>query len=141
MEKIKFNKVSKRLILSEDLNYSNTLFGGRLLQWLDEAASLFCIKHMDTERIVTLKLSEMIFEAPGVLSDMLGFYLRTISEGKSSLKIELFVYTEQIGKKKARKICHCEMIFVAVDKQGKPSKWIKKKSRNDWMKNNFSYLP
>ena len=137
----KYYITTRHLVLSGDLNYSNTLFGGKLLQWIDESASLYCIKQMDTERIVTLKLSEMMFKTASLLSDMLIFYCRTIKEGNSSLHIELYVFTEAIGGKKQKEICHCELVFVAVDQNGKKTPWIKQAGRNDWQNNNFSYLP
>ena len=32
---------SRRLVMPNDLNYANSLFGGRALEWIDEEGHLF----------------------------------------------------------------------------------------------------
>jgi acyl-CoA hydrolase len=55
-----FHSVATRLIMSGDLNAANTLFGGRLIQWVDEAASVYVMELLRTHHIVTKKISEVL---------------------------------------------------------------------------------
>ena len=45
--------LSRRLILPSDLNYANSLFGGRALEWIDEEAAIYAICQLGTNCLVT----------------------------------------------------------------------------------------
>ena len=40
--------LSRRLVMPNDLNYANSLFGGRALEWIDEEAAIYAICQLDT---------------------------------------------------------------------------------------------
>ena len=44
---------TRKLIKPEDLNANNTLFGGKLLLWIDEEAAIFAMCKLDTKKLVT----------------------------------------------------------------------------------------
>ena len=46
---------------TEDLNPNHSLFGGRLLQWIDEEAALYAIIQLENTKVVTKFISEINF--------------------------------------------------------------------------------
>ncbi|MER3375064.1 MAG: hotdog domain-containing protein, partial [Allomuricauda sp.] len=52
---------TRKWVKPEDLNPNQTLFGGRLLQWIDEEAALYAIIQLDNTHIVTKFISEINF--------------------------------------------------------------------------------
>jgi acyl-CoA hydrolase len=42
-----------------DLNANGTLFGGKLLAWIDEEAALYSIIQLENKRVVTKYMSEI----------------------------------------------------------------------------------
>lgn len=114
--------VTYHLIMTADLNAGGRLFGGKLTAWIDEAAALFCMSQMKRRRIVTKKISELIFNEPANLGDILQFYLRVKAVGKTSMTVECQVLTKVIEPTdQERTIVHCDLVFVSLNDLGHPA--------------------
>ena len=127
----------RKLVMPDDLNHARTLFGGRLLQWADEAASLYAMCQVGSKTVVTLKMTEVLFENPARNGDILEFWTKRNSVGRTSLGIECVVVRKQLDTpqeiprppvKKRDEFEHpdeiimsCEFIFVHVDEEGRPT--------------------
>jgi len=72
----------RKLVMPGDENPAKRLFGGRLMQWADEAAALFAMCQMRTSSIVTLKMSEVLFKNPAVSGDILEFWTKLKKVGR-----------------------------------------------------------
>ncbi len=81
----------RKLVKPEDMNPAGTLFGGRLMEWADEAAAMYCMCQLETTNIVTLKVSEILFRKPVRCGDILEFSCEVLGAGKSSITIRLDV--------------------------------------------------
>ena len=66
--------LSRRLILPNDLNYANSLFGGRALAWIDEEAAIYAMCQLDDNHIVTKYMSEIDFVNPAFNNDIIEDY-------------------------------------------------------------------
>ena len=55
------NYHTRKWIKPEDLNANHTLFGGKLLQWIDEEAALYSIIQLENPKTVTKYISEINF--------------------------------------------------------------------------------
>ena len=55
------NYNTRKWVKPEDLNPNNNLFGGRLLQWIDEEAALYTMIQFDNKKIETKFMSEINF--------------------------------------------------------------------------------
>jgi len=62
---------TRKLVKPEDLNGRDTLFGGRLLAWIDEECAIYCTCQMQSHNIVTKFISEMNFVAPAYKGDVI----------------------------------------------------------------------
>jgi acyl-CoA hydrolase len=119
---VEYFNISRKLVMHEDLNAAGRLFGGRLMEWVDENAALFCMPQMGTRKIATKKISEVIFNQPADLGDVLEFLCRVKHAGVSSLTVEVLVVTKEIAPHDKKKlIVACDLVFVALDGQGKPT--------------------
>lgn len=119
---MEFTTTYRRLVKPEDLNPANRLFGGRMMEWLDEAAALFAMCQVGSKNIVTLKFSEITFHVPVKQGDFLEFQARVKSWGNSSVTIEMGVWCRNIGgvtRDYAAQVLFCEVVFVHVDENGK----------------------
>lgn len=104
--------LSRRLVMPSDLNYANSLFGGRALEWIDEEAAIYAICQLDTNCLVTKHIGEISFESPALQGDVVEFGLATKKVGKTSITITCLV-RNKITKKT---ICLADdIVFVQVD--------------------------
>ena len=54
---------TRKWVKPEDLNPNSTLFGGKLLAWIDEEVALYAIIQLENPRIVTKHCRKSILEA------------------------------------------------------------------------------
>jgi len=109
---------TRKLIKYEDLNSRGSLFGGQLLKWIDEEASIYTICQLETNKIVTKLISEINFMKPAYLNDVIEIGVDAISFGKTSITLEVIA---RIKDTKIEILKIDKMIFVSVDENGKPT--------------------
>tara|TARA_Y100000385_G_C13030168_1_gene610375 strand:- start:441 stop:854 length:414 start_codon:yes stop_codon:yes gene_type:complete len=120
----------RKLVMPDDLNHAGTLFGGRLLQWTDEAAVLYAMCQLGTNSVVTLKMSEVLFKRPAKNGDILEFWTYKSKVGNTSLEVCCDVVKKDFDNQtdgpsynpvsdSDRKILSCSFVFVSVDDKGK----------------------
>lgn len=104
--------LSRRLVMPNDLNYANSLFGGRALEWIDEEAAIYAICQLETNCLVTKHIGEISFESPAMQGDVVEFGLVTKKVGRTSITVTCLV------RNKATKKTICladDIVFVKVD--------------------------
>ncbi|NCP66271.1 MAG: acyl-CoA thioesterase [Paraglaciecola sp.] len=108
--------LSRRLVMPNDLNYANSLFGGRALEWIDEEAAIYAICQLETNVLVTKHIGEITFESPAMVGDVVEFGLATKKLGVTSITVSCLV-RNKITKKT---ICFADdIVFVKVDPQSR----------------------
>ncbi len=104
--------LSRRLVMPSDLNYGNSLFGGRVLEWIDEEAAIFAICQVESNSLVTKHIGEINFESPALKGDIVEFGLSVKHVGRTSISLTCLV------RNKATKKTICladDIVFVTVD--------------------------
>lgn len=108
---------TRKWVKPEDLNPNETLFGGRLLAWIDEEAALYSIIQLENPRVVTKHMSEINFMASAKQGDIIELGLDVIKFGKTSLTLKC----EARNKMTRETILTIESItMVNLDEKGKP---------------------
>lgn len=108
---------TRKWVKPEDLNPNGTLFGGRLLEWIDEEAALYAIIQLENPRVVTKFMSEINFRASAKKGDIIEIGLDVINFGTTSMTL----YCEVRNKMTRETIITIEkIIMVSVDYKGKP---------------------
>lgn len=79
---------TRKWVKPEDLNPNGTLFGGRLLAWIDEEVALFSVLQLDNPRVVTKYMSEINFRAAARPGDIVEIGIDVVRFGNSSLVLK-----------------------------------------------------
>ena len=111
------NYHTRKWIKPEDLNPNHSLFGGRLLEWIDEEAALYAIIQLENTRTVTKYISEISFVSSAKQGDIIEIGIEAVEFGRSSLTLRC----EVRNKMTHQKIITIErLVFVALDEDGNP---------------------
>jgi acyl-CoA hydrolase len=78
---------TRKWVKPEDLNPNNTLFGGKLLEWIDEEAALYTIIQLENSKIVTKYMTEINFMSSAVKGDIIEIGIEVVNFGKTSLTL------------------------------------------------------
>ncbi|WP_425075422.1 acyl-CoA thioesterase [Psychroserpens sp. S379A] len=108
---------TRKWVKPEDLNPNQTLFGGKLLAWIDEEAALYTIIQLENSKIVTKYMSEINFMASAKQGDIVEIGIEVIKFGKSSLTLKC----EARNKMTRETILTVDnIIMVNLGEDGKP---------------------
>ena len=109
---------TRKWVKPEDLNANGTLFGGRLLEWMDEEVSLYCIVQLENKKIVTKYMSEINFMSAAVQGDVVEIGIEVVKFGKSSLTVK-----SEVRNMMTRQtiLTVDNIVMVNLDKNGKPA--------------------
>src|SRR5919107_2389865 len=117
MENSSMNFHTRKWVKPEDLNPNGTLFGGRLLQWIDEEAVIYAIVQLENPRVVTKFISEINFiEAPKE-GDIIEIGIIATHFGRTSLTMRCEV-RNMLTRKPILTIE--KLVFVNLDINGQP---------------------
>ncbi|MBI4931034.1 MAG: acyl-CoA thioesterase [Bacteroidetes bacterium] len=106
-------------VLPNDTNPLNTLFGGRLMQWMDITAGIAAHRHCG-KVCVTASVNHVSFDKPVKLGDVVTLEGKVSRTFNTSIEVFVDVWVENPtggGKKKCNEAI---LTFVAVDLAGKP---------------------
>lgn len=109
---------TRKWIKPEDLNPNGTLFGGRLLEWIDEEAALYAIIQLENPRTVTKFMSEINFRSSAKKGDIVEIGLEAVKFGTASLTLAC-----EVRNKRTREtiITIDSIVMVSLDEDGKPA--------------------
>jgi len=110
---------TRKVVKPGDLNSRNTLFGGRLLEWIDEECGVYAACQMETQTLVTKSMSALNFLAPAVQGDVVEIGVDTVDVGRSTITVECHV---RIKRTQQEIVSIDEIVFVNVDDNGRPTR-------------------
>nr|GGG80445.1 hypothetical protein GCM10011398_27280 [Virgibacillus oceani] len=122
MEKIAIQDsktVQTRLVLPPDTNHLNTIFGGKVLAYIDEIAALTAMKHAKSA-VVTASIDSVDFLSSAKVGDSLTLEAIVTYTGTSSMEIYVKVTAHDLIKNEERLTTESFLTMVAVNKAGKP---------------------
>jgi len=108
---------TRKWVKPEDLNANGTLFGGRLLAWIDEEAILYSIIQLENKKIVTKYISEINFMSTAEQGDIIEIGIEVVKFGKTSLTLNCEV-RNKMNHETIVTVDH--VIVVNLDDSGKP---------------------
>ncbi len=115
---------TRKWVKPEDLNANETLFGGKLLAWIDEEAALYSIIQLENIRVVTKYISEINFMSSARKGDIIEIGIEVVKFGKTSLTLNC-----EVRNKMNREtiITVDNIIMVNLCENGKPKEHGKTK--------------
>ncbi|MFI0429121.1 acyl-CoA thioesterase [Mariniflexile sp. HMF6888] len=110
---------TRKWVKPEDLNANGTLFGGRLLEWIDEEAALYTIIQLENPKVVTKYISEIDFKASAKQGDIIEIGIDVVKFGKASLTLSCEV-RNKMTRETIITISNIVMVNVGSDGKAKP---------------------
>jgi len=113
----KMNFNIRKWVKPEDLNPNQSLFGGRLLQWIDEESALYAVIQLENYHVVTKFISEINFIAAPKQGDIIEIGIMATHFGNTSLTMRC-----EVRNKMNREMILTidKIVFVNLDESGKP---------------------
>jgi acyl-CoA thioesterase YciA len=114
----KMNFHTRKWVKPEDLNPNHSLFGGRLLQWIDEEAVIYAIVQLENPFVVTKFISEINFIKAPKQGDIIEIGIIATNFGRTSLTMRCEVRNMLTREP----ILHIDkLVFVNLDAEGAPT--------------------
>ena len=109
---------TRKLVKPGDLNPENTLFGGRLLEWIDEESAIYAVCQLETMRLRTKIIGEINFMAPAKAGDIIEIGVEAIKFGTTSITMKC-----EVRNKNTKQIILTidKIVMVTVDENESPT--------------------
>ncbi|MFZ4928252.1 acyl-CoA thioesterase [Chryseobacterium sp. Mn2064] len=111
------NYHTRKWVKPEDLNPNHSLFGGRLLQWIDEEAALYAIIQLENTKVVTKFISEINFVSSAKQGDIIEIGIEAIHFGSTSVTLKCDVRNKMTHQ---TIITVDKIVMVNLDQDGNP---------------------
>ena len=106
------------VVMQIDINGQGRLFGGRLMEWIDEVGGMTAMRH-STHEVITASVDNLVFKAEARLNDMVVMIGKVTHVGNSSMEVRVDSYREnEVGMRTP--INRAYLTYVAVTPDGKP---------------------
>ena len=96
------------------------MFGGTIMSLIDDAAASYTAQICDTQRVVTLKIDELVFKKPVKIGSILKLYGEVVAFGNTSITIYIEIRKHNVYTGAQETVTHTKIIFVRIDDEGKP---------------------
>ena len=108
---------TRKMVAAKDLNSNGSLFGGRLLAWIDEEAFIFSACQLKDDSVVTRYISNIEFLSTARIGDIIEIGMEVVDMGRTSITL-----TCHVRKKGTDTIITQidKIVFVLVGRDGKP---------------------
>lgn len=112
----KSRTIQSKLVLPPDTNHLNTIFGGRILAYVDEIAAIAAMKHANTT-VVTASIDSVDFVSSALAGDVLELEAVVSSTGRSSMEVFVTVHSMNLltGVTKLTTESYVTMVAIGED--------------------------
>ncbi len=125
MERVKRKASESRSVLArvmtpQDANYLGNVFGGTILNLVDEIAYVAATRHCHNP-IVTASVDRMSFLSPVRIGDLVTLHAVVNAAWHTSMEVGVEVTAEDVATGELRHTGSSYVTVVAVDRQGRPT--------------------
>ncbi|MFB9758087.1 MULTISPECIES: acyl-CoA thioesterase [Bacillaceae] len=106
-------------VFPNDTNNHQTLFGGKLMSWIDDIASISAARH-SRKSTVTASTDSVDFLHPITQSDSVCLESYVTYTGRTSMEVFVKVTAENLLSGERKIAATAFLTFVALDEQGRP---------------------
>lgn len=109
---------SRKWVKPQDLNPNGSLFGGRLLSWIDEEAVIYAMCRLGKDRhLVTRFMSEISFISSARQGDVIEMGVEVVACGRTSVTLRAEIRNKIT---RAAIVSIDSIVFVNLDDDGQP---------------------
>lgn len=112
--------VVQRIMMPMDANPAGNVYGGSILKYLDEVASIVAFRHT-RRNVVTASIDRMDFLAPMRVGDILVLKAAINFTGRTSMEVGVRVEAENPHTGVIVHAGSCYLTMVALDEHGRPT--------------------
>ena len=106
------------LLMPKHSNGYGRLFGGKLVEWIDEMAGIVSRRHCQTET-TTACIDNLNFKASAKTGDMLVLRGKMTYVGRTSMEVRVDTYVEDLNGLR-KMINRAYLVMVSVDENNNP---------------------
>jgi acyl-CoA hydrolase len=107
-----------KLVLPEHINHYGFLFGGYLLQWIDEFAYITATVEFPGLKFVTVAMKDVQFKRRIGTGEVLRFAVDRVGTGRTSVQYRVRAHGLVVNPDPDEVLCETTMTFVNVDAAG-----------------------
>ena len=108
------------MVLPPDTNYHGTVFGGRILQWIDIAGAIAAQRH-SRRKVVTASIDDMHFVVPIKLGDTVVLKACVNYVGRTSMEVGVRIEREPPTADLREHAATAYLTYVGLDEESKPT--------------------
>lgn len=108
------------IVLPSDANNLGSVFGGRVMEWIDIAAAISAGRHCRAI-VVTASMDDLHFLAPIRSGDVVVLQAQVNFAASTSMEVGVEVFSEELSTGERKRCCQAWLTFVALDARGKPA--------------------
>ncbi len=109
----------RELVMPGDTNAHGTIFGGKVMSWMDIAAAMCASRHCNNP-VVTVHIDDIEFKSPINIGSQVIIQASVNYVGTTSMIIGVKVESENPYTNTSRVTTKAYLTFVAIDEFGKP---------------------
>ena len=109
------------MVLPQDTNSQGNIFGGRVMQLIDIAASVAALRH-SRKPVNTVFIDQLDFKHPIKMGHIVILHAQVEYVGKTSMEIGVEVFSENPLTGEQIKTTNAHLVFVALNEKGSPTK-------------------
>ena len=109
----------RAIAMPADTNSNGDIFGGWIVSQMDLGGAVLA-RSLAGSRVVTVAIEAMSFVAPVKVGDTVTCYARLQGIGRTSMKVEVEVWTHHYSDGTERRVTHGLFTYVAIDDGGRP---------------------
>jgi acyl-CoA hydrolase len=106
-------------VLPGDTNPHGTVFGGKVMEWVDIAGAVAAMRHTQNP-VVTVSFDRVDFRAPAQVGDIMVLRSQVNYTGKTSIEVGVEVHAESPLTGKRVLTLNALATYVAVNQKGQP---------------------
>lgn len=125
------------LVQPTHLNGGMRLFGGTLLNWIDEVAAIVAMRHAGVKTVTTAAIDQLEFKAGAYLNDLIVLVGYVVHTGTTSMEVRVDTYVESTDGMR-RPINRAYIVLVALDEKNRPTAVPQLVLENDIQEEEFS---
>ena len=106
------------MVMPNHLNGANRLFGGVLMQWIDETAGIVAMRHAQTN-VTTASVDNLKFIKGAYQNDLVVVKGKVTYVGRTSMEVRVDTYVEKLSGERVH-INNAHFMMIAIDKNDRP---------------------
>ncbi|WJY26947.1 MULTISPECIES: acyl-CoA thioesterase [Sporosarcina] len=112
--------IQTKLVLPPDANHLDTIFGGKVLAYIDEIAAITAMKHARTP-VVTASIDSVDFLSSAVVGDVLELEANVSSTGRTSMEVYVMVHSANPLTNERKMTTESFLTMVAMGPDNRPT--------------------